>query len=584
MSKKLKAEEIKASLKERLGEKQKRQPLVEQPATLSTTEKNGLPNVEEKDELLISIGKLMKEIDNVPPSVFNELPPSFSKGSTEPNINLLPEKPKEEKPKKEEPLPLDTLGREIDYSVMGSLDKEAAPVEGAAEAVCCESQPGLIQPVCVVEERVPHETESPETKTEPTFSEDGTTISTTLEDQRTRRPIFGIGAEIEGLLKRRDEAEQHDSDGQVSSFSYDGQTTPGEPQIKITPPAQHPPQPKQPGPNKKPKRWKRWVAGAVIAAALLASGIGIHLSSRNNEQTSEGPRLETCTDKPSLFGNNCPPSKGRVSICLTDSYTIDTQYFCDPIEITIDDEVSGCTTAYCAVTAPNFKWKAISRADLDNKIIDNLKSLLVPDTCLSVIPLDKMNDFIDSKMFLEGSAFLSFEEAQRLLTLPLDQPKNGVKPMYIMPRSNIKIDLSSLLLTVNLNGTKGDTSFGKIMKETHPSDMTVGLNTISEIEAICKKAENPIRCLGGALANLTGPIKNTIKLVGRLAYAGLLGNDSCDKRDIVLITPEGGSAIIIGYNEAEMPDARETDCKPAQQQGRFSGFGMPSGMGAATGY
>lgn len=629
MSKKLKAGEVKAVLKERLKQKeQKSQPLVEQPAALPATKKNGLQNVEEEDELLRSTQELMKEIDEVHSSVFNTPPTSFSDGPTDPNIKLT-----HEKPKKEEPLPPEVLDKEID-SIISRLDKElnkeetasaeeaesrppeqqspadagavgqpvpesteaqplvlpvlpvelpdvseasgkeADPGEAATGAACYESQADLVLPVCVVEQGG-----SAQSETQPTFSQDGTTISSVPEGERTRRSTFGIGAEVEKLLERR-EAEQPDSFEQVPSSRYDEQTTPGEPQIKITPPAQQPAQPKQPGPNKKPKRWKKWVAGALIAAGLLASGIGIHLSSRDRKEAPPPTAVSVSTDSPALVGRDCPFIPHEPVLCLSDTYMISTEFFGKPIKVTVDDEFSKCKPEKCVVSFPNLKWEVINRDELDKKIIDNLNCLLVPNQCLSVIPPELMSKM--PKVFFEGSSIpLSFEEAQMYLTLPSDEPRKGIRPLYILPRTEVIINTSSLLLTVNLNGTRGETAFANIMKEQCPGKSIIDLKNISEIEEKCSKNANPVRCLGGALANLTGQIKSAINNVGRLAYKGLLGNGSCDKRDITIISPDGESATIIGYNEAEMPEARETDCKPAPPRG--GGFSLPLGMSVATG-
>ncbi len=498
--------------------------------------------------------------------------------------------------------------------------KEAAPVEAAAEAACYESQGDLVLPVCVVEQG-----ESPQPEAKPSFSQGGTTMShnvqangakapsesaraaekpfgqtgTTIssvpEGERSRRSIFGIGAEVEKLLERR-EAEQLDSLEQIPSSRYDEQTTPGEPQIKITPPQSESAQFQQLKPNKKPKRWKKWLAGALIAAGLLASGIGIYLSSRDRKDAPPAV-ISACAESPTLGGKECP-FISQASICLSDTYMISTEFFCDPIKVTVDDEFSNCVPGTCTVSFPNFKWEAISLKELDKKIIDNLNYLLVQNEYLSIIPPElllnlsiippelilKMPELLLKmpKLFTEGFCIsLSFEEAQRYLTLPLDEPKKGIRPMYLLPRTKVIINTSSLLFTVNLNGTRGDASFANVMKEKHSGESIIGLKNISEIEHICNKTANPVSCLGGALANLTGQIKSAINNVGRLAYKGLLGNGSCDKRDITIVSPDGGHATVIGYNETEMPEAKENDCKPAPPRG--GGFNLPLGMGAATG-
>jgi len=143
--------------------------------------------------------------------------------------------------------------------------------------------------------------------------------------------------------------------------------------------------------------------------------------------------------------------------------------------------------------------------------------------------------------------------------------------MYVSPRSRIIINTSSLAFTINANGTTGDTSFMRIMKNKQPAGEqqedgcemtgnTITCKTIDELEETCG-ADNKM-CVGGALANLTGQIKEAIRNIGERANFGLLGNGSCDKRDVTIIDSKGKSVKVIGYDEGKMPGTRDPggDC------------------------
>ncbi|MEM4166177.1 MAG: hypothetical protein QW255_02335 [Candidatus Bilamarchaeaceae archaeon] len=141
-------------------------------------------------------------------------------------------------------------------------------------------------------------------------------------------------------------------------------------------------------------------------------------------------------------------------------------------------------------------------------------------------------------------------------------------------------------IEIDAKGKNGDTSF--ITKAQKMSDnelaevgcsfknegKIIECDSLESIDKICE-GEKPT-CKGGALANLTGEIKKAIIDVAYRVYISLLGNGSCDKRDVVL-KDSGQSSVVIGYDENKIPEAKETDCKVAK--GRPS-FDVPIDFGS----
>jgi len=126
-------------------------------------------------------------------------------------------------------------------------------------------------------------------------------------------------------------------------------------------------------------------------------------------------------------------------------------------------------------------------------------------------------------------------------------------------------------LTIDPQGKKGDTSFIDLVNKSFiiqagdgkcdKKDNVIECSDLKTIETICEQTCSP-GCRGGALANLTGEIKEKIKSVALKFYSSLLGNGSCDKGNVVLVDANGNKAVVVGYNESEMPEATQKggDC------------------------
>jgi len=126
-------------------------------------------------------------------------------------------------------------------------------------------------------------------------------------------------------------------------------------------------------------------------------------------------------------------------------------------------------------------------------------------------------------------------------------------------------------LTIDQQGKKGDTSFIDLVNKSviiqsgdgkcDKKDNVIECSDLKTIETICEQTCSP-GCRGGALANLIGEIKEKIKSVALKFYSSLLGNGSCDKGNVVLVDANGNKAVVVGYNESEMPEATQKggDC------------------------
>lgn len=208
-----------------------------------------------------------------------------------------------------------------------------------------------------------------------------------------------------------------------------------------------------------------------------------------------------------------------------------------------------------------------------NKKIDNIKVQQAKIVC------QQKQDF---SILAEGSMMIA-EEVKKAKdgSLPVVYLREEQKTPVSINYNNYSIrdDCSEDIILVQANvtpiiidgqGKKGDRSFIALFDKSslikagegtcEKKDNIIECSDLKTIEKICEGSSPG--CYGGALANLAGAIKEKIKDIALKFYGSLLGNGSCDKGIVKLVDAKSNEAVIVGYNESEMPaaTAKGGDC------------------------